>query len=177
MELILQDTDIYDEEIGNKVAQAYQGCSNELSSDKVYDLKVYFHMGLLSDHRLRTFKSDDRICNETKKVDFKAFEEMVNRLLSIQLKNIDTALLNRGIEVCHLYLIGNKLEARDIILMDIQEKTEKPIYTGTGKNRKMMRCFVTAPDLPYIQDKLYEFLKPGIIEDIMKQIREKMDKQ
>ncbi|QGT99483.1 hypothetical protein SYNTR_0890 [Candidatus Syntrophocurvum alkaliphilum] len=165
------NTDIFDKNLSQELNNVIETRKDSFVNGMVYKLTVSFHVDLLHDQRFEDFvvpiKSNT---NKNKKKD------IINELLSFQLKELEQVLNNNGIEIYNATIQGNYLEAINIIKIQISEDTSEPTFTGRGKNKRRMKCFSIIPSIPYIQDKSSNILSEIYAKRIYDEILDKQNK-
>ena len=158
MEYILQNTDIFDEEIGLKFNEVIK--ADSFINENVYRLTVSFHVNLLNDSRFEEFNISPSITNKGSKKD------KIYDVMSFQLKQFKQILIENGIEVYKTTIQGDYLEAENMIKIDISEDTSEPYYTGSGKSKKRIKVNVSSivPSRPYTQKTVSKLATERISE-------------
>ncbi|WP_083238793.1 hypothetical protein [Caloranaerobacter ferrireducens] len=152
MEYILQDTDIFDENIGEKFSRVIKNNKDVFIKGKNYSFIVSFHVNLLHDARFESFNIDapSKINNGERK-------DKIYDVMSFQLKKLEQVLEENGIEVYSTTIQGDNLKSENIIKIGIIEDTSEPSYSGRGKNRRRIKVSSIIPSLPYTQEKISKF--------------------
>lgn len=127
MEYVLQDTDLFDEEIGLKFYQVLKPDIDKFDKDKVYQVTVSFHVNLLDDQRMES----SYIPNPSKWRK-NTPEDKVYDVLSTQLDRVKQALDENGIEIDRSKIQGDDLEVEDIIKIELSEYISEPQYDDKG---------------------------------------------
>lgn len=148
MEYILQNTDIFDEELGPKFSDVLK--ADSFINGTVYRLKVSFHVNLLNAHtRIKEFNIS--VPNKTSDGTIK---DEVYKVLRFQLKSLEQILKQNGIEVYSSIIQGDNLDAEDIIKIEICEVSESR-FVGKGKNKSQInKCSSIMPNSQYIQETI-----------------------
>lgn len=172
MEYILQNTDLFDQEIGAKFNESIKADMDSYDKEKVYRLTVSFHVNLLKDLRMETFPVPEPPYKR-KKV---TREDKMYDVMSFQLKSLREILDNNGIVTDSTTIQGDDLESADIIKIEITEDSKEQKYIGKGKNRRRERFKTNSivPSKPGTQKLVSELACKRIIEiysDFMKVIR------
>lgn len=173
MKYILQNTDIFDEEIGTKFNTAIKTDKEKIDKGKIYKFTVSFHVNLLNDSRAGEF-----YIPEPSKTNKGSKEDRIYDVMSTQLKRLEQTLNENGIEAYSTKIQGDRLEKENIIEIEINEDNSEPKFTGKGKNKKKKKIKVSSivPSLPYTQEnvtKLASERLSKIFYDYMNIIRDK----
>lgn len=152
MEFILRDTDIFDMTIDQKFKEIIVDNNDFFSNEYVYVLKVSFHVNLLNDPRFLEFNTpiQSKIKEITKK-------DKIYDVMDFQLKKIEAIFKETGIETYSTTIKGEKLEAENIIKIEISKDTSEPTFTGRGKNKKRMKVSCIIPSSSYIEETIEGF--------------------
>ncbi|MGD8190202.1 hypothetical protein ACQCN2_09485 [Brevibacillus ginsengisoli] len=143
MEFILENTDIFDEEIETKLHKIILNNRDFFKEGDVYKFRVTFHVDVLFDKRFKQFNI------LTSKINDGSWENTVSEVLSLILKKLDNLLANNGIEVTSSTIQGDNLESENLVKIEIIEDTSEPIFTGKGKKKQRMKVLSIVPSLPY----------------------------
>ena len=139
MEFILQNTDIFDEEIDVKFNNLIIANKDKFITGTVYEFTVSFSVYLLKDIRFEEFKT----------LKCKTSKNTKHDVLSFQLEKLIDILDINGIEVYSTRIHGDILESKDIIKIEFPEDNSKPMYSGRGNNKRRMKSKWIVPNKPY----------------------------
>lgn len=134
MDYILQNTDVFDEELGAKADAAINKDEDSFVQEQPYKLTVSFHVNLLSDPRFEDFYVP--VPSKTNKG---TREDKIADVLSFQLEKVIEVLQEYGIDVYSTTIQGEFLEVENVIKIEIIEDTSEPHYIGRGKNKERMK--------------------------------------
>lgn len=151
MEYILHNTDIFDKEIHQKFKNIFVNNSEKYSKEKVYKLKVSFHLNLLEDPRFKEFNIPDE-GDMLKQRD----KDNTYNVMSYQLKQIKEVLSENNIEIYSTTIQGDNLDSENIIKIEVSEDNSEPTFVRKGKNKRRLSVNSVVPSLPFIQDKISE---------------------
>lgn len=171
MEYVLQNTDLFDEEIGTKFHETLKTEMEKFDKEKVYKLTVSFHVNLLDDPRIESFYiPEPSITNKGTEKD------QMYDVLKTQLKTLVQVLDKYELESDSHTIQGDDLEAEDIIIIKIEEDTREQKFVGKGKNRRRVKAKVNSivPSRPGTQElvsKLYSERIVKIYKDFFMPIR------
>ncbi|WP_006718796.1 helix-turn-helix domain-containing protein [Desulfitobacterium metallireducens] len=176
MEYVLQNTDLFDEEIGTKFNEAIKPDIKKFDKDKVYKFTVSFHVNLLKDSRMEDFIIPEPIMsnidtkeeiNQVLSVELNSNivtrEDKMNEVLSVQLKRIERIVNEYGIDA-DLTIQGDYLGAENIIKIEIAEDPTEPIFTKKGKKIKRIKVNSVIPSLPGTKELVSELYTKRIVE-------------
>jgi hypothetical protein len=149
MEYILQNTDIFDEKIDQKLKEVIIDNKDAFTKGKTYISKVSFHVNLLDDQRFQEFNIP--IPSKTNKgtQKYKIYDVM-----SYQLKRMEQVLNENEIETYSTVVQGDYLNADNIIKIEILEDNSQASFTGRGKNKKRIKVSTIVPSMPYTQENV-----------------------
>ncbi|MGQ7276618.1 hypothetical protein ACT91Q_01475 [Brevibacillus thermoruber] len=142
MEYILENTDIFDEEIDANFKHVLLNNMDSLQN-KVYSLTVSFHVNLLHSNRF------DKCAILPSKSNDGSREDKIYDVLSFQLNKLVQLLAEFGIEVFSATIQGDILEAENIVKISLIEDTSEQLVTGKREKQQMMRVISIIPSLPY----------------------------
>lgn len=150
MEYILQNTDLFDEEIGIKFNKVITTSNQDnITNGKIYKLTVSFHVNLLNDMRFEEFNIP--VPSKTSKG---TKQDKIYDVMSFQLKCLENILNDHGIEVYSKTIQGDYLETEKMIKIVICEDTSEPKLMGRGKNKRRMKVSSIVPSMPYTQENV-----------------------
>lgn len=165
MEYILQNTDIFDEEIALKFSNAIKGTLDNYIDETAYKIEVTFHANLLKDIRVEIFDAPNPYPHHKRTKKDKIYDVM-----SLQLKKLEKVLNENGIQLYNLHIQGDVIEAENIIKIDISEDISETNFMGRGKNERRMKVYSIMPSLPgfrkRVLDMPYDFLRKTFNEYI-----------
>lgn len=147
MQCVLRKTDIFDNQIGQKLSRLIKKSKEGFVCGTAYAMEVSFHVDLLTDPGFEEF-----IVPVPSKTNKGTKEDKIYDVLSHQLNTLEDVLLKNGLEVSSATIKGVCLRSEDITIIEIFEDTSEPHYTGRGKDKKRIRCHSIVPSQPYIQD-------------------------
>lgn len=171
MEYILQDTDIFDEEITEKFNEFIINNKENFISENVYKFTVSFHVNLLKDNRFEKFNLP--VPSKTSK---KTKKDKIYDVMSFQLENMANILNENGIEVYSTTIQGDYLESDNIIKIEISEDNFEYEFSGRRKIKKRMKVSSIIPSLPFTQKIATKFASERINKiywDLMNIIKSK----
>lgn len=171
MEYILNDTDIFDEELDHKFGEILNNDRGAFEKGKSYVFKVSFHVNHLNSSKFQEFNLP--VPSKTSKGTAK---EKIYDVMSYQLKRMEEVLKQNEIESYSTTIQGDNLKKENIIRIEIHEDTSEPAYMGRGKSKRRMRVSSVVPSLPFTQDnvsKLASERLSKIYGDLMNIIRNK----
>lgn len=157
MEHILQNTDIFSDDIDKKLNEIILLDENNFNKEVTYRLTVSFHVNLLYDSRFEEFNIPvqsvaRKECQKNKVYD----------VMSFQLGKIKEVFSKNNIKIYSTGIKGDNLELEDIIKIDIKEDDSEAFYSGRGKNKKRIKVSTIMPSAPYIQEVLEKSAPEGI---------------
>lgn len=129
-EYILINTDVFDQ-IGEKLNNIINVDIDKFRKDMVYKLKLSFHINSLKDSRFDTFSVPELPYKPYKYTRF----DKISDVLSFQLEKAEKVLEYNGIKSYSSVIQGKKIEAENIIKIEIEEddETVEPKFTKKGK--------------------------------------------
>lgn len=151
MEYILQDIDIFAEDIGSRLHDIIKEDIVDFCNGKAYRLTVRFHMNLLNDQRFDEFVVTPSITNKGTRKD------KIYDVMNLQLYRIQEVLSKDGIEIFSSSIEGDNIDSENIVKINIVEDTSEPFYMGKGKNKTRMKCISISPTTPYIREKVSKY--------------------
>jgi len=152
MEYIFKNTDIFDEKIDIKFKDIIINSKNEFDENKIYKLKVSFHVNLLSDPRFQKFNVPVR-----SKLSKGTEEDNIRDVMSFQLERLEDILAQNSIEARTTTIQGDYLDEENIIKIEIYEDNSRSMYDKKGKRIKGPKVSSIVPSLPYTQDTISKF--------------------
>lgn len=179
MEYILENTNIFSEDIDTKFNEVIMISKDKFRKEKCYTFKASFHVNLLSDSRFQEFNVPDR-----RKGSKETEKDKVYDVLSFQLRRLVKILQANDIESYSTTIQGEDLEDENIIKIEINEDTSEPSFVGRGKSKKRYKISSIMPSRPYIEkttaklmgermNELYHYLSKAIPDKrIMSEILE-----
>ncbi|TKI54930.1 hypothetical protein E8L90_05415 [Brevibacillus antibioticus] len=148
MEWILQNTDIFDEDIDSKFNKVILENKNRIEREHIYKFRVSFHVNLLNDNRFEKFN----IIDSKRKNDGSKKDKMY-AVLSFQLEKLSKHLTQHDIEVYSLTIQGDYLEAENQIKIELIEDKTEATYTKGKKNVRAV-CSSIIPSLPSTRENI-----------------------
>lgn len=149
MEYILQNTDIFDEKIDQKLKEVIIDNKDAFTKGKTYIFKVSFHVNLLDDQRFQKFSIP--IPSKTNKGMQK---DKIYDVMSYQLKRMEQILNENEIETYLTIVQGDYLNADNIINIEILEDSSQPTFIGRDKNKKRIKVSSIVPSMLYTQENV-----------------------
>lgn len=149
MEFILQQTDIFDEEIGRKFNEVIINNRDVFNSESDFRITVSFHVNLLTDIRFQQFNIGDsgKRSGDTK-------EDKINDVLRFQLEKIKQSAVENGIEVSSFTIQGDLLEEENLIKIEIIEDTSRSIASGKSKKENRGKVTSIIRSLPAVRKNI-----------------------
>lgn len=169
MEYILNNTDIFDEEIGSKFNKVIRNNADNFIKGKAYRFMVSFHVNLLDDIRFDEFTI--LVPSKTNKGTRK---DKIYDVMHFQLARLEEALNDNEIEVYNTTIQGDNLEEENIIRIEIIEDNSEPNLMGRGKKKTRSKVKSIVPSLPYTRGTVTKLASEGISKrfyDLMNIIR------
>ncbi len=148
MEYILNDTDIFDEELNHKFGEVLNS-KGAFEKGKAYVFKVSFHV-----NHLKSSKFQEFILPVPSKISKGTSKDKIYDVMSYQLERMEEVLKQNGIESFSTTIQGDNLKKENIIRIEIREDTSEPAYTGRGKSKRRMRVSLILPSLPFTKDNV-----------------------
>lgn len=150
LEIYLNETNVFDEELDKKVECAILKNKDSLVKEKNYILEICFNVDLLNDARFKSFHLLH--CNKP----IKKEDDRIHEVLSWQLDKACTVLENQDIKSYSNTIQGVELNERDVIKIVLKEENkvdEEPI-----KKRKTKRMKVNSiiPNKKATQERINE---------------------
>lgn len=168
---VLQNTDIFNENIDEKFKDAFLKHQDDYNKDEVYKLIISFHVNYLND------QSFEEISLPVKsKISKNTRNDKIYDLLSFQLDKIEQILSEHGIITYNTTIQGVYLDKEDIIKIEIKEDKVEQKYEGDRKNNRRLTMRSIVPSLPStceIASKLATENLNKIYNDFMSVIRNK----
>jgi len=149
MEYILQNTDIFDTEIDQKLKVAINDNKDAFTKGKTYIFKVSFHVNLLNDKRFQEFSIP--IPSKSSKGTQK---DKIYDVMSYQLKRMEGVLNENEIETYSTTIQGDYLDSDNIIKIEILEDNSITAVTGRGKSKKRIKVSCIVPSLQFTQENV-----------------------
>lgn len=171
MEYILNDTDIFDEELDQKFGEILNKNKDVFEKEKTYVFKVSFHVNHLNSSKFQEF-----ILPVPSKTSKGTAKDKIYDVMSYQLKRMEEVLKQNEIESYSTTIQGDNLKKENIIRIEIYEDTSEPAYTGRGKSKGRAKVSSIVPSLPYTQDNIAKHASERlnkIYGDLMNIIRSK----
>ncbi|MCM3628781.1 hypothetical protein M3194_15665 [Paenibacillus glycanilyticus] len=158
MELVLNNTDIFDNSLDTKCKDLFLKSLDKLNSDLAYKITVSFSVKLLNDQRFESVQ----LPTQTKKlkardVGTELRKEKIYALLKIQLSKVESIINELNITTYSLSIQGDNLESDNIVKVTLIQDETKPVLNANNKRNKIMKVTAVVPSLPYIQNELSEF--------------------
>lgn len=171
MEYILQNTDIFDEEIAERFSKAMDTNKDCFIKGNAYKLTVSFHVNLLDDARFEEFyiPVPCKINKGTRK-------DKIYDVMRFQLQKLEQVLDQYGIEALSTTIQGDYLEEESIIKVEIIEDTYEPRMIGKGKKRSRTKVSSIVPSMPYTRENVTKLASERISKlfyELMNVIRDK----
>ena len=145
MKYIFKSTDIFDENLDGLFKQKLTSDLKNFIQGKCYKLTVNFDVRLLNDIRF-----DESHIHEPEDQKQRTRIDIINDLLSYQLRKIKKVMDDSAIEVYSTEIVGDELNDIRTIEFKIEEDLSKSLFHGCGKNKKRMGVSVIMPSRPYI---------------------------
>lgn len=171
MEYILENTDIFDEDITSKFSKVIKNDMHNFIKEKPYRLKVSFHVNLLNNIKFEKFNIE--VPSKTSRGTIK---DKISDVMSFQLKRLEEILSENGIKVYSTAIQGDLLEKENIIKIEIIEDNAVPTYTGRGKNKQRLKVSCIIPSIAYTRETATKLASERLSEmfnDLMNGIRNK----
>lgn len=147
----MQETDIFDEDIGRKFNEVLINNKDVFKSESDFRITVSFHVNLLTDIRFQQFNIGD-----SGKRSGGTNKDKIYDVLSFQLEKLKQSAVENGIEVSSFTIQGDFLEAENLIKIEIIEDTSHSVASGRGKKVKRMKVTSIVPSLPYTRETVSE---------------------
>lgn len=157
MEYVLHNTDIFDEQIGEKFGKVIINNQNDFIKGTAYVFTVSFHLKLLQDKRFYQFDlpASKLVTRPNKK-------DRIYAVMGFQLEKLEQVLQENGIEAYSTTIQGDTLDAEDIIKIKLLEDTSEPSFRGRGKKKKRTKVSCIVPSLPYTSGLVTELASERI---------------
>lgn len=150
MELILKDTNIFDDNIDEKLSQIIKSSRDEFNPGNTYKFTVSFEVKLLNDPRFEKFNVP-----EPSKSSKGTRKDKIYDVLSFQLKKLENVLDENDIKVYSTTIQGEQLEVDNTVKIDFTEDNSNEQTTlGKGKNNKRPKISTVIPSLPYTKQNV-----------------------
>ncbi|MED1951006.1 hypothetical protein [Brevibacillus centrosporus] len=155
MEFILQETDIFDEDIGRKFNEVIINNKDVFKSECDFKITVSFHVNLLTDERFQQFNIGD---SGKRRGRTNTNKDKMYDVLSFQLDKVEQAAIENGIKVYSFKIQGDLLEAENLIKIEIVEDTSDSITSGRRKGK----ISEIIPNLRYTRELVTELVSTPI---------------
>ncbi|AOY76887.1 hypothetical protein [Clostridium formicaceticum] len=149
MELILNDTNIFDEDIDIKLRELLDQNKDKIDTSKFFEVNIIFNKNAVDFAKL----VEEGILNKRERS--KNIQENYSKKLRIQLEEIEKVLESVKIVINKLHLTGDDFSTNErIIKVKLEEKSKK----------QEMRVTVVTPDLQYILNVLGDYASKELSE-------------
>ena len=149
MQCILENTDIFDDEIDQKFKVAICDNIKAFIKGTSYIFKVSFHVNLLDDERFEKFYVPN-----PSKASKGTQEDKIRDVMKYQLKRMEQVLIENEIETYSTTIQGEYLDSENIIKIEILEDNCKPEFIGSGKVKPRFKICTVVPSLQFTQETM-----------------------
>jgi hypothetical protein len=144
---ILKDATILDIDINQKLEELFKLSDYHYLGGQNYKLTVGFHVDLLNDSRLNSFKLPETSLKFIKKEKDKLYQ-----VLSVQLNNIREVFNNNGVNVKHSSIEGDKFDNVNNTIVTVVEDDVK-------EYKFRVNCIL--PSIPAFRQRTYDMINNG----------------
>ncbi|MEK4509460.1 hypothetical protein [Paenibacillus sp. FSL K6-2524] len=144
MEYILQDIDIFDTTLADKLNNAMMTTMDAFEQGNEYNLTVSFHESLLDDYSriyMLNIPDIDAKNNNT-------MEDKIHNLLSFQIQKIENIITQNGINLMAVGIQGETLEVLNMIKIQINKVESEP----KKSKKNPLKVTMIIPSLTYLDD-------------------------
>jgi hypothetical protein len=163
MNLVIKSTDIFDPNTYWKVKEKLDQNPKRINQDVIYRVTLKFDRNALVDERMMAFSIPESKSQQYPNNDV---SDHIYYLLNLQLKRASRACKNAGIQSHHFSINGDDLADSKSLVIILEKETEKLIYQGREKNKRVVDGYFIVPDLPGIQQEFVEKMAQQLASDI-----------
>lgn len=151
MKLILENTDIFDNNLGEKLLNLFEINSSAFKSDKFY--RITFTYNVYDNWTFLTNEFGENY--DWNEISIKKGEKALRNTLKVQVKKIETVINDVEIKINHLKICGDEIpENQSCIIVEIEEEDKKA-------NAK---AIVISANEPGIRNKMEKMVNDRLFE-------------